>query len=219
MRRVSQYWPRGNQILVPLLSVVDDDAARKSILSLHCCAGWRLGSTGYVDRSPVLEIVRELTNDRPTQKCRLSRSLRTSLPGLAASMTDRLTRWIGSVLRQRLHLTPYKTNGRFVLPVQNGTRLETLYERYGLHRRGKINLLWRVTWDVGITQRSRRPIPVIETHRDSAGQAYSSYPHVSMSTSYSIVKHQCTSLFSGEMERTNVSAGHDPIPTVVYPYR
>jgi hypothetical protein len=132
--RVSALAPRGNQILVPLLSIVEDDAARKALVEFATAAQEGTeAERGMSSEAQVLEIVRELIGEAHKHAVPIIEIAQRFSTRFGGEYERPVTpRWIGTVLRQRLHLTPYKSNGRFVLPVGDGTRLQTLYERYGL---------------------------------------------------------------------------------------
>jgi len=124
--------PRLRQILSPLLALVDDSATRDAILE-NVSAGYEalVAERTQSTEAQLLEIIRELSGEVH----------RTAIPVL--DIADRFSarhgadyerhitpRWIGTLLRQRLHLAPFRSHGRYVLPVNN--TLAALYERYGL---------------------------------------------------------------------------------------
>lgn len=126
--------PRGRQILLPLLSIVDDDAARASLVAFATAAQeGTVADRGLSSEAQVLEIVRELQEEAHKLVVPINEIAQRFAVRFGAEYERPITpRWIGTVLRQRLHLSPYKSNGRFVLPVAGSIRLEGLYERYGL---------------------------------------------------------------------------------------
>jgi hypothetical protein len=132
--QVSALTPRGNQILVPLLSIVGDAEARKAMVGFATAAQEGTeAERGMSSEAQVLEIVRELIGEAHKHVVPIIEMAQRFSARFGDEYERPTTpRWIGTVLRQRLHLTPYKSNGRFVLPVRDGTRLEALYERYGL---------------------------------------------------------------------------------------
>jgi hypothetical protein len=132
--RVSTLAPRGNQILIPLLSIVDDDAAREALVELATVAQEGVvAERGLSIESQILEIIRELNGEVHKHSIPIMEIAQRFAARFGDEYERRVTpRWIGTILRQRLHLTPHKTNGRFVLPVAGSNRLETLYARYGV---------------------------------------------------------------------------------------
>lgn len=134
--RISRLTPRGNQILVPLLSIVDDDAARDAMVQFATMAQEGVAADrGLSIEAQVLEIVRELSGEAHRQAVPIIEIAERFAARFGAEYDRPVSpRWIGTTLRQRLHLTPYKSNGRYVLLVADGARLELLYERYRLAR-------------------------------------------------------------------------------------
>ena len=126
--------PRGNQILLPLLSIVDDERIRSTMAAFARDAQDNtLAERGLSTEAQVLEIVRELNGEAHKQAIPLIEITQRFAARFATEYERPITpRWVGSILRQRLHLAPYKSNGRFLLAVTDGDRLNRLYERYGL---------------------------------------------------------------------------------------
>ena len=125
--------PRVRQILTPLLSVVDDTAAREALVGFaKGVHDGILAERGLTTEAQLLEVVRELADS--------GGGLVVGIREIAARFAERFgreyerpisPRWIGTLLRHRLHLAPYKSNGRYVLLVTT-PHLAALYERYGI---------------------------------------------------------------------------------------
>lgn len=126
--------PRGSQILLPLLSIVDDERIRATMIAFATAAQENtLVERGLSTEAQVLEIVRELNGEAHKQAIPLIEIAQRFSVRFAGEYERLITpRWIGSILRQRLHLAPYKSNGRFLLAVNDPRHLDRLYERYGL---------------------------------------------------------------------------------------
>jgi hypothetical protein len=126
--------PRINQILMPLLRVVEDAKARDAIVSAATAAHMSIvAERGISTEAQLLEIIRELACE--------AHKVSVPIQDIADRFSTRFgvdyeraitSRWIGGMLRRRLHLAPYKSHGRYVLSVADQTKLETLYDRYGL---------------------------------------------------------------------------------------
>lgn len=125
--------PRLNQILVPLLSIVDDPALR---CELRAVAGAYhqalLAERGLSAAAQVLEILVELAGEREGN---------IAVGDIVARFTERhgddyerriTGKWIGRVLRENLKLATYKTTGVYVVPAPERAKLAHLCERYGL---------------------------------------------------------------------------------------
>lgn len=126
--------PRVNQTALPLLSIVDDPEVRARIaMYLHAEQGRR-----RQDRADTVEalILTALIDGFRTA---------TSAYVSVAEVTERFNRlagaemgrpvanrWIGGVLRNRLHIDTMKTRGVFVVPQEEKPKLDLLAVRYGL---------------------------------------------------------------------------------------
>jgi len=108
--------PRMNQVLIPLLSVVDDAGARRTIAQFAAVAQDDLtAERGLSTEAQILELVREFSREvsRPAiPLADIAERFRTRFgEGYERPITPR---WIGTVLRERLHLAPFKSNGLVV---------------------------------------------------------------------------------------------------------
>ena len=118
---------------MPLLSVIEDAATRAELRAI----ARRYHQELVTDRSmeteaQVLEIVDELATapDEP----------RVTVKDVTARFSERhaedyerkvTTKWIGSIIRRRLGLKAVKSQGTFVIPVPELTKLARLREKYG----------------------------------------------------------------------------------------
>ena len=128
--------PRTNQIIVPLLSVIDDESVRESIRK-------RMASverSAKVERSgspegQVLEIVLSLI-DADTRPYVPIGEITTAFVKRYGREYERVItpRYVGHLLRNRLRLETYKRHGNFVLPTAKVEHLNVLAERYGVSR-------------------------------------------------------------------------------------
>jgi hypothetical protein len=129
---------RLNQILVPLLSIIDDEQLQNEVRDSVKSFDQDL----YAERSAsaeagVLEILAEL----------LEQSERANVP-VAEVTTAFVLRYgqeydrpitnlfIGGILRKRLRLTTYKSHGVYVVPVTDKLKVVELCVRYGVTDRG-----------------------------------------------------------------------------------
>lgn len=129
---ISEVAPRINQILTPLLSVVDDPLARDALVAL--ARGTHEGivaERGLSMEAHLIEVIRELAADGTGG---------LAISDIAARFADRFgseyerpitPRWVGTILRRRLHLSPHKSHGRYLVTI-DGQRLAALCESYGL---------------------------------------------------------------------------------------
>jgi hypothetical protein len=129
--------PRLNQILVPLLSIIDDerlqDEVRDSVKSFD--------QDLYAERSAsaeagVLEILAEVLSE-PGRASIPVAEVTIAFIGRFGQEYDRpiTNRFIGGILRKRLRLSTYKSHGVYVVPVTEKPKVEQLCIRYGVIER------------------------------------------------------------------------------------
>ena len=126
--------PRLNQILLPLMSVVADDTLRSELRSMAQEAQLNLvADRGLLVEAQVLEILAELIAGSQRQVVPVA-DIATLLIERYGDEYDRpiTNRWVGSVLRKRLNIRTYKSHGVYVVPVQERSKIELLFERYGV---------------------------------------------------------------------------------------
>ena len=125
--------PRLSQIFTPLLSVIKEEKARKRILDVARRYHGELKTERGMDiEAQLLEVIRDLAE---LQNSRLSVREITSwfLDRYGDEYDRKITpKWIGSVIRSRLHLKTRKSHGVFVIPIEERPKLVWLFEKYGL---------------------------------------------------------------------------------------
>lgn len=126
--------PRINQILLPLLEIVDDPAVRNTLVGFARAAhDEMIAARGLTMEAQLLEVIRELLASEAATTLPVGDISARFAERFGAEYTRPITpRWIGALLRRRLHLAPYKSHGRFVLPLFDKARLTVLYSRYGI---------------------------------------------------------------------------------------
>jgi hypothetical protein len=129
--------PRLNQIFVPLKSVVKDEAFQRELARVA-----RAGQDALIARrgleleAQLLEIIRDLlTRDAGP----------VSVKAITAAFIDRhgdqydyaiTNRWVGGLLRRKLHLQTQKSNGTYVVPLSELPHLDVLFRKIGLEEPG-----------------------------------------------------------------------------------
>lgn len=125
--------PRLNQILTPLLSIIDEPATRASVKRLAIDGLNKIASERSTSiEAHVLEIVaRALTaNEAAISIKDIAEQITQSHPSeYGRPITHR---WIGSVLRRRLNLRTYKSHGVYVVSLGEGAKIKQLCARYGV---------------------------------------------------------------------------------------
>lgn len=129
--------PRLNQILIPLLSIIDDDRLRNGIREAVRSFDQKL----YAERSAsmeagVLEIIQELYQHGGSGSIPVSQIASIFISRFSTEYQRPITaRIVGGVLRKRLRLVTYKSHGVYVLPVTEKPKVAELCIRYGVTER------------------------------------------------------------------------------------
>jgi hypothetical protein len=124
--------PRLRQIFAPLLSVIQDEAVRAEVLDLARHYQRELvADRGLSVEAAVLEAIHRLKREgRPlTVKDITAAFLEEHGEEFGGKASPR---WIGTILRKRLGLRPQKSNGTYVIPAGELSKVERLFERYGI---------------------------------------------------------------------------------------
>ena len=125
--------PRLNQIFVPLLSIIQDPIARRELAELARSYSQEMVSArGQEMEADVLDIIKDLwkSTDEPVWV----KSIATAFAERHGMEYDRTItpKWIGHVIRNKLGLRTLKISGVFVIPTSEKSKLERLFERYGI---------------------------------------------------------------------------------------
>ena len=124
--------PRLNQILVPLLSIVDDEELRAEIRQVaNALEDDLIAERNASPEAQLLEVIMSLMEGKLAL---LVRNITKVFVERFASDYERpiTNRYIGSLLRKSLHLKTYKTSGVYVVALQDTEKLKTLCARYGV---------------------------------------------------------------------------------------
>ncbi|WP_293004952.1 hypothetical protein [Nitrosomonas sp.] len=129
--------PRLNQILIPLLSIIEDEKLREEIRVTVRSFDQKL----YAERSSsieagVLEVLKDLYQQGKENSIPVSEVTTIFTERFSAEYERPITaRIIGGVLRKRLRLVTYKSHGVYVLPATEKTKVDELCIRYGVTER------------------------------------------------------------------------------------
>ena len=129
--------PRLNQILVPLLSIIDDERLQEEVRNSVKSFDQDL----YAERSAsaeagILEILAEMLAQRDRANIPVS-EVTAAFVGRFGQEYDRpiTNRFIGGILRKRLRLSTYKSHGVYVIPAAEKPKVDQLCIRYGVAER------------------------------------------------------------------------------------
>ena len=124
---------RSGQVFHSLMIVTVDEEAKAAILRLAEKAKQSLKfSYAFRPEEHLLKIIRELSNstDKPLSVQSIASKYREKH---GSDHTGPVTnKWVGGILRNRLHLSTQKRSGVYVIAPSDKRRLEALFERYGL---------------------------------------------------------------------------------------
>ena len=126
--------PRLNQVFVPLLSIIDDEGVceeLKGIAREH--HEKRIAERGHSIEAQLLTVIRHLLSHSTGIGVSVGDITRQFVVAYGSDYERKIThKWIGTLIRTKLHLKTQKSNGRFVVPVTEKEKLDRLYERYGV---------------------------------------------------------------------------------------
>jgi hypothetical protein len=124
--------PRLSQIFAPLLSVIEDAAAREALSDLARRYHRELvADRGFDLEAQLLEVIRDLAAGEG----------QLGVKEIAEAFAERFgadfdrpvtAKRIGGLLRRKLGLVPEKSHGVFVIPAEERGKLGRLYEKYGI---------------------------------------------------------------------------------------
>lgn len=126
--------PRLNQILVPLLSIIDDPALRAELAELAGAYHRELlAERGASAEAQVLGILLEIAAEAGRGVVPIDSITKQFRERYGAEYARPITnKWIGYLLRAKLHLPAYKSHGMYVVPVTETTKLAALREKFGI---------------------------------------------------------------------------------------
>jgi hypothetical protein len=126
--------PRLNQIFIPLLSIIEDMKTREDLRELARRYNREIiTDRGMETEAQILEIIKEMMTS--------SVDSTLSMKEISAWFIDRhgndyerkvTAKWIGGIIRRKLHLKTQKSNGVFIIPLTETPKLERLFEKYDI---------------------------------------------------------------------------------------
>ena len=129
--------PRLNQILVPLLSIIDDEQLQEEVRDSVKSFDQDL----YAERSAsaeagILEILAEILSERGKTSIPVSEVTAAFVSRFGGEYDRPITnRFVGGILRKRLRLSTYKSHGVYVVPATEKPKVDQLCIRYGVIER------------------------------------------------------------------------------------
>lgn len=126
--------PRLNQVLVPLLSIIEDAELREDIRA----SVQSLDQSLYAERSQsteagVLDVLHELCDETDWPTISIAVVTEAFTKKFAGEYERPITnRFIGGIVRNKLRLMTYKSHGVYVLPLTEKPKIDELCIRYGV---------------------------------------------------------------------------------------
>lgn len=128
------FTPRLNQILVPLLSIIDDETLREEIRATAASLDTHLYSERSVTtEAGVLEILLAFLNESGRSHVTVA-EVTTAFGARHSSDYERpiTNRMIGGIIRKRLRLAVYKSHGIYVVPASEHDKVVEMATRFGV---------------------------------------------------------------------------------------
>ncbi len=126
--------PRSNQILVPLLSIVDDEELRDEVRAVaRFLEDAQSSVRSSSSEAQVLEVLFSLFAESDRSHVPVAEVTASMIEHYGGEYDRPLThRYIGNILRKRLHLTTYKRHGVYVIPAAMREQVNILCKKYGV---------------------------------------------------------------------------------------
>ena len=126
--------PRLNQILVPLLSVVDDEHLRKELRSsIKTLERSLYAARSATTEGQMLELLAKLLKNSTRPHISVSEIAAAFHAKYGTEHERPITnRYVGGILRERLHLVTYKSHGVYVLHKSEEGKVAELCRRFGV---------------------------------------------------------------------------------------
>ncbi len=128
--------PRLNQILIPLLSIIESEEVRVCVRDAAAALEQNLRAERSTSpEAGLLEVLAELLTAASGPTIAVAEITAAFTERFSAEFERPIThRYIGHLLRTRLRLFTYKRHGTYVLPTTEKVKIELLCKRYGVDR-------------------------------------------------------------------------------------
>jgi hypothetical protein len=126
--------PRFNQILAPLLAVIDDSSLRREV-QLHVRGNQDalISERGQSIEGQVLALLSDFLAETPDRAPAIGSVVSRYIEKHGGEVDRAMTaKWMGSILRKKLGLPTYRQAGLFYVSLRDAERLRVLFRRYGL---------------------------------------------------------------------------------------
>ncbi|MCW5976484.1 MAG: hypothetical protein KIT09_00330 [Bryobacteraceae bacterium] len=126
--------PRLAQLFGPLLSVIENPIAREGLLNLAREYDRELVVERSADtEAQILEVIRDLLSKSDGSQVSVKEITDLFIERHTEDYDRKITpKWIGGLIRRNLQLKTHKSHGVFVLSPNGASKLDRLYEKYGI---------------------------------------------------------------------------------------
>ena len=124
--------PRLNQIFAPLISIISDPAIRSELWEVARERHREIVADRGMDvEAQLLEVIRDL--ERQQSRLAIGEVTTAFIQRFGKEYWRPITsKWVGFMVRRRLNLKTYKSNGVYIIALTEQEKLRRLYEKYGL---------------------------------------------------------------------------------------
>ena len=126
--------PRANQILVPLLSIIDDERLQEEIrlVAKGLEQAERVARSSTAE-AQVLDVLSSLLGKDDGASATVGAITAALIERYGGEYDRPITnRYVGNILRKRLHLTTYKSHGVYVVPAAVKGQVDILCKKFGV---------------------------------------------------------------------------------------
>lgn len=126
--------PRLNQMFVPLMSIIEDAQLRDELHDIARHYHNEIVTDRGMDiEAQVLEVIKDIFQHPDNSKLSVKEITRVFTERYGSDYERKITaKWIGSIIRKKLHLSTQKSHGVFIIPFTEKPKLDMLYEKYGI---------------------------------------------------------------------------------------
>jgi len=126
--------PRLNQMFVPLMSIIEDAELRQELHDIARHYHNEIVTDRGMDvEAQVLEVIKDIFEHPDNHKLSIKEIARVFTERYGTDYERKITaKWIGSIIRKKLHLATQKSHGVFLIPFTEKPKLDMLYEKYGI---------------------------------------------------------------------------------------
>jgi len=130
--------PRLNQIFIPLLSIIADQQARDDLRALARRYNQEMiAERGMDTEAQVLEIIQGMVSASYPSTLSIKEITSRFMEKHGNDYERKITsKWIGGIICKKLNLKTYRSRSGFVIHEAEKSKLERLYEKYGIGPKG-----------------------------------------------------------------------------------